>query len=177
VKRPVGLDENLPTSVFGEDAVYAMELLTGFFLLGAFALVYVGLVRYPLLDMLVPAVLFVIGFVMVGLFLREGRRERQKPNLRYLAAALLPWIAAALFFANGEVDHSAEIRYPTVVVETHYGSRIGGRRLIVRSWRSNHQLETIYLSAFEPFFFQGQKITIGVKSGALGVAWISSISR
>jgi len=125
----------------------------------------------------VPAVLFVVGFAMVGLFLREGRRERQKPNGRYLAAALLPWVAAALFFANGKMDRSAEIRYPTVVIETHYGSRIGGRRLIVRSWRSDHQSETIYLSAFAPFFFQGQQITIGVKSGALGVAWISSVSR
>jgi len=154
-----------------------MELLTCFFLLGASALVYVGLVRYPPLDVLVPAVLFVIGFAVVGLFLREGRRERQKPNVRYLATALLPWVAAALFFANGEMDRSAEIRYSTIVIETHYGSRIGGRRLIVRSWRSSHQSETIYVSAFAPFFFQGQQIAIGVKSGALGVAWISSISR
>jgi len=154
-----------------------MQLLTGFFLFGAFALVYAGFVRYPPLDLLVPVVLFVVGFAMVGLFLREGRRERQKPNVRHLAAGLLPWVAAALFFANGEMDRSAEIRYPTVIIETHYGSRIGGRRLIVRSWRSNHQSETIYLSAFAPFFFPGQQITIGVKSGALGVAWISSISR
>jgi len=154
-----------------------MELLTGFFLLGASALVYVGFVRYPPLDLLVPAVLFVIGFAMVGLFLREGRRERQKPNVRYLTAALLPWVAAALFFANGEMDRSAEIRYPTLVIETHYGSRIGGRRMLVRSWRSNHKSETIYLSAFTPFFFQGQQITIGIKSGVLGVAWVSSVSR
>lgn len=154
-----------------------MEFLTGFFLTGASALVYIGLVRYPLLDLFVPAILFVVGFAMVGLFLREARRERQNPNGRYLAAALLPWIAAALFFGNGELDRSAEIRYPTVVMETHYGSRIGGRRLIVRSWRPNHQSETIYLSAFAPFFFQGQQITIGVKSGALGVAWVSSVSR
>ena len=154
-----------------------MELLTVLFLLGASALVYVGLVRYPPLDLLAPALLFVVGFAMVALFLREGRRERQKPNVRHLAAGLLPWVAAALFFANGEMDRSAEIRYPTVIIETHYGSRIGGRRLIVRSWRSNHQSETIYLSAFAPFFFPGQQITIGVKSGALGVAWISSISR
>ena len=154
-----------------------MELLTVVFLFGAFALVYVGFVRYPPLDLLVPAVLFVIGFAMVGLFLREGRRERQKPNVRHVGAALLPWFAAALFFANGDIDRSAEIRYPTVVIETHYRSRIVGRRLIVRSWRSNHQSETIYLSAFAPFFFQGQRITIGVKSGALGVAWVSSISR
>jgi len=154
-----------------------MGLLTSFFLLGASALVYVGLVQYPPLDLLVPAVLFAVGFLMVGLFLREARRERQKPNVRHLTAALLPWIAAALFFANGEMDRSAEIRHPTVVIETHYGSRIGGRRLIVRSWRSNHQSETIYLSALAPFIFQGQQITIGVKSGALGVAWISSVSR
>ena len=154
-----------------------MQLLTGFFLLGAFALVYAGFVRYPLLDLAVPAVLFVIGFAMVGLFLREGRRERQKPNVRHLAAALVPWIAAALFFANGAMDRSAEIRHPAVILETHYGSRIGGRRLIVRSWRPNHDSETIYVSAFAPFFFQGQQITVGVKSGGLGIAWISSVSR
>jgi len=154
-----------------------MKLLTGFFLLGTSVLVYMGFVRYPPLDLFVPVLLFVVGFAMVGLFLREGRRERQRPTGRYLAAALLPWVAAALFFINGQMDRSAKIRYPTVVIETHYGSRIGGRRLIVRSWRADHQVETIYLSAFAPFIFQGQQITIGVKSGALGVAWISSVSR
>ncbi len=154
-----------------------MELLTILFLLGSFAVVYVGLVQYPPLDLLAPAILFVIGFAMVGLFLRQGRKERQKPTGRHITAALLPWVVAVLFFVNGEMDDSTEIRYPTVIIETHYGSRIGGRSLIVRSWRPNRQTETIYMSAFAPFYFPGRQITVGIKSGALGIPWIRSISR
>ncbi len=159
------------------NGIYAVDFLSGLSLFGAFAVVYAGLVRYPPVDMLAPAILFVIGFVMVSLFLRQARKEGERPSGRHFAAALLPWTIAVICSANGALDHSEETRHATVVVQTRYGSRIGGRRLIVRSWRPDHETETIYLSAFARFYFPGQQITIGVKSGALGVPWISSVSR
>lgn len=94
---------------------------------------------------------------------------------KYLSMSLLPWALAAFFILNGAFDNSNEIRYQTVVVESHYGR--GPTWVIVQSWRPDEATVTLYVSAWAPFFLQGQPITVGLKSGTLGITWISSISR
>lgn len=119
--------------------------------------------------------LFAVGFVMAALFLRGGRNANLTAG--YLVTALLPWLAAGWFFANGALDQSEEIRHQTVVVETRYSFRGLRDRLVVRSWRSGRANESIYVSALQPFFYRGESVTVCVKSGALGLPWISRVLR
>jgi hypothetical protein len=152
-----------------------VKILTPLFLLGSFTLAYFVFIRYPPVETTATMVLFVLGFFVLAIFFRQGRME--KVTARYILAALLPWVIAGFFFANAALDYSEETVHPTVVVQTYYGTRWQRKELIVRSWRSGRTTESVYVSSFQPFFYEGQHVAIGVKSGALGVSWISSISR
>jgi hypothetical protein len=94
--------------------------------------------------------------------------------------ALLPWLLAAALLANGAFDSSQDILHPTSVVRTVYGRR--GSRLIVQSWRPGKPTESLYLNRFflfghRGFYFPGQSVTVSTRSGALGMPWVSKISR
>ena len=152
-----------------------MKILQLVFLFGAFALLYSALRPYPPLSAdTVLVALFAICLTVGGiLFTADGD---EGVTAKYLLASLLPWLLAALFLANGALDDSNEIRYQTVVVDSHYG-RWTHDEVVVRSWRSGRTNESFYLSPIKRFFHHGEPITVGVKSGALGISWISSISR
>ena len=66
------------------------------------------------------------------------------------------------------------VRHQTVVLESHY---YGPTWVIVQSWRPGEATVTLWVSAWTAFFLRGEPVTVGVKSGALGITWISSISR
>ncbi|MGH9702218.1 MAG: hypothetical protein ACRD4K_02490, partial [Candidatus Acidiferrales bacterium] len=78
-------------------------------------------------------------------------------------------------------DHSTEIRHQTTVVSTDYG--LTWDRVVVNSWRPGHAHESLYIKtslffrSSPGFFLQGEPLSIGIRSGALGVPWISKISR
>lgn len=152
-----------------------MKILTPIFLVGCMPFVYIAFARYPPVDIVVVMALFAVGFVMAALFLRGGRNRNVRAA--YLVTALLPWLAAGWFLANGALDQSEEIRHQTVVVETRYSFRGLRDRLVVRSWRSGRTSEWIYVSALQPFFYRGESVTVCVKSGALGLPWISRVLR
>ena|SRR5579864_1260823 len=155
-----------------------MKIVTPVFLIGCIAIV-LAFSQYPLVDIVTTAALFAAGFIFIALLLHAGRNENV--SARYVLAAVLPWVIAGLLFANGALDNSEETRHPTTVVETSYASSyrsIGMRHsMVVQSWRPGRTTETVHVSAFQPFFHPGERITIGVKIGALGISWISSISR
>lgn len=95
-----------------------------------------------------------------------------------ILASLVPWFVAAAFFANGALDHSEEHRHRAVVIETRYSYRSSiFDNLVVRSWRQGRANEVIRVWAYQPFFYPGDFVTVGVRDGALGVPWISSFSR
>jgi len=154
-----------------------MEILPVIFLLGSFSLAYAAFIQYPPVDVGTTMAFFAVGFVIVALLLREGRKESNAVTATYLLAAFLPWVIAGLFFANGKLDHSEEIRHQTVVIERYYGSRWMRDEVVVRSWRVGRTRESVYVSALQAFFSDGERITIGVKAGTLGLPWVSSISR
>jgi hypothetical protein len=84
---------------------------------------------------------------------------------------------AGSFFANGALDPSQEIRHQTVVIKRTYGNRWMPDGLVVRSWRAGRMKESLYVGHFhQPFPHAGDYVTIGVKSGTLGIPWVSSIS-
>jgi hypothetical protein len=90
---------------------------------------------------------------------------------------LVPWLLAAVFLANGALDHSDETRYPTVVIATNYDWGIVKHSVTVRSWRAGQTSELIPLRLNQPFYDPKEKVSVGVKSGAFGIPWVNSFSR
>ena len=86
-----------------------------------------------------------------------------------------------MLFANGALDPSNEVRHSTVVLQSTYGR--SWTILDVRSWRPDRTKESIYIKTGFPwsrdpgFFFEGKPVAVGVRSGALGIEWVSSITR
>jgi hypothetical protein len=132
---------------------------------------------YPLVDsQRVFWSIFLPTFAAAAIFLRGASGKTVTPT--YFLAALVPWMLAGLFFANGALDHSAELHYPTVVVETRYSYRSGIRdTLVVRSWRPGRTTESVTVNAYQRFFYPGERVTVRVRTGALGLSWISGVSR
>ena len=149
---------------------------TRVFLVGCIALVYFANGPYPrLYDHGAFFWIFISGFLMLVHFLRNSSRNNSTP--KYLAA-LLPWLLASLFLANGLFDHSEEQRYSTVVLEMHFSYFSGIRDTIdVRSWRPGRTIESVYVRNKQGFFYPGERVTVGVRAGALGLSWISGVYR
>jgi hypothetical protein len=155
-----------------------MKKLTSIFLLGCIALLYFAFGPYPPLDSAGTFWgVFIPSFAVLAMILRDAREE-QRATLKHVFAALLPWIFALLFLGNGALDHSEERQYPTVVIETRYSYRSGMRdTLVVESWRPGRKTESLRVGSYQRFFYSGDRVTVGVKSGALGLPWITSVSR
>ena len=101
--------------------------------------------------------------------------------MRNLTPVFLIGAFAALYFAF--------IRYPLLDSGAALGLfavgflmgglffRSARNNLVVRSWRPGRTDESVYINSFAPFYFRGQTVTVGVRSGALGLPWISSVLR
>lgn len=157
-----------------------MKILHVIFLVGAFGLAYCVLSPYPLLGAGSALVFLLVVCLCDGsfLFLECGD---ESVSAKSLLASLLPWVLAATLLVNGAYDNSNEIRHPTVVVDTQYGR--AWTVVVVRSWRPDRTNESLYIKEGlnwprnPAFFHQGESVTVGVRSGALGFPWISSIYR
>ena len=150
-----------------------MKILRPGFIIGSGVLYYCVVAGYPLLDTGVYLVGLFILCIVVGIFVFSTTKNN-RITLKYLSMSLLPWALAAFFILNGALDNSSEVRHQTVVVESHY---YGPTWVIVQSWRPGEATLTLWVGGWTPFFLQGQPITVGVKSGSLGITWISNISR
>jgi hypothetical protein len=155
-----------------------MKRLIPIFLVGCMALLYFALGPYPPLDSTGAFwAIFIPCFAAVAMFLRNGKAEKSAAPKCALGASA-PWLFAVLFLANGALDHSEERRYSTVVVENRYSYWSGLRdTLVVRSWRPGRETESLRVNSYQRFFYPGDRVMVGVKSGALGLPWINSVSR
>lgn len=113
-----------------------------------------------------------------GVLFSAAQDESVTP--KYVACSVLPWLLAGLLLANGAADHSQEELHRAVVINSRYYLR-GLDIVYVQSWRSGKSNESLYLKrsmlfGANGFFLPGESVTVGVKSGALGMAWISRIS-
>ena len=157
-----------------------MKILHLIFLVGAFALAYCVLRPYPLLGAGTALVTLLVVCFCAGSIL-FGARKDESVTAKSLLASLLPWVLAGSLLVNGVYDVSNEILHPTAVVDTEYGR--AWTVVVVRSWRPGRTNESLYikeglnLPRNPQFFYQGEPVTVGVKSGALWISWISSISR
>jgi hypothetical protein len=157
-----------------------LRILRFVFLFGAFALAGGVMGPYQPLGTGTVMVASLIICICAGTIVFSADKD-ENVAARHLLACMVPWALAALLIANGAFDHSDEIRHQTVVVDTHYGR--SWDRVIVRSWRPGRTNETLYIrdTFFMPskfgFFLRGEPVTVGIRSGALGMPWISTISR
>ena len=151
-----------------------MKLLVPAFLIGCMAAVIATFLYPPFVDRMSLWALLLAAFIAIVLFLQSG--DRVAP--RYVVGALVPWVAAAGFLANGRLDTSAEIRHPTVVIEERYSYRSAVLdTLVVRSWRDGRTTESVPVHALQPFFNPGDRVSVGIRPGAFGLPWISSVTR
>lgn len=147
---------------------------------GSIALIYSILRPFPLLA--AGQALLSVLLICLSLGIILFRAEAGEPATgMYLLISLTPWLLLALSLANGAFDHSIETRHPTTVVSTDYG--LTWNKVVVNSWRAGRGHESLYIKTSllfrgsPGFFIQGEPLSIGIRSGALGVPWISNISR
>jgi hypothetical protein len=157
----------------------AKGILRMVFLAGVFALVLCVSRPYPLLDGGATTIWLLALCLCAGVILFGTPRDAAI-IARDVALAMLPWLLATALLANGAFDSSQEILHQTSVVRTVDGRR--GSRLIVQSWRPGKPTESLYLNRFflfghRGFYFPGQPVTVSTRSGALGMPWVSKISR
>jgi hypothetical protein len=156
-----------------------MKILHVVFLIGAFAALYSVFRPYALLTGGSMGLgVLVLCICSGGVLFSADQDESVGP--KYIACSVLPWLLAGLLLANGAADHSQEELHRTVVIDSRYYLR-GIDIVNVQSWRSGKSNESLYLKRSQlfvtsGFFLPGDRVTVGVKSGALGMAWISRIS-
>ena len=152
----------------------AMRSLQAIFLFGAFALIYCARAYPPLGANLLLVAVFATSLTVGGVLFSAGKD--QHVTAKYVFASVLPWLLAGLFLANVVLDRSKDIRNQTLVVESQYEIWTY-QNVVVQAWRRGRTTESFYLNGYKNFLLPGQHLTIGVKTGALGIPWISSIYR
>src|SRR5215471_6691832 len=150
------------------------------FPIGTIALAYLVVSPHQLLN----AVPILIGVIVFGL-IAGAAIFTAPPKLRtrpgHKLACLLPWILCAILVINWSNDRSPEIRHSAKVLETHYSS--GWDYLVVKSWRPGRDREVLFLKTWFtvqrhwPTVTCGDSVWVGVRSGALQLPWISSMSK
>ena len=156
-----------------------MRILRFLFILGVFPLEYCVVATHQVLHCGYTEIGALALFLCAAFVICSG--DRDGPGARHIFLSILPWLIAGLFVANWALDRSNEIRHDTTVVDLHFGK--SWNRVIVRSWRPGRSAEeiclknTIYFRRAPRFFVApGDPIAISIKSGALGLPWITKIS-
>jgi hypothetical protein len=91
----------------------------------------------------------------------------------------VPWILTAVLLANGRFDSSPPQRHQARVVGTFRSAGMAlTHRLVVPSWRSNHQWERVAVSAqLITAVRPRDTIEILVKPGLAGIAWVAGVEK
>jgi hypothetical protein len=175
------------TSVAAE-LVFRRRLIgrTAIFLVGSLAFPYVSQIYPPLdLDLMLVffGVLFFVALAIATILERRARQHKEIEALKRVYAGFipLPWILAAVLFANGRFDSQKSLAYhPTVVVGKYNMKGIvrGSRRLHVRSWRAGQKIEGLAVDADDFDRFQiGDTVMVATEPGAIGIPWYYGVYR
>jgi hypothetical protein len=159
---------------------------TAIFLVGSLAFPYVSQIYPPLdLDLMLVffGLLFFLALTLAVILERRARQHQEIEALKRVYAGFipLPWILAAVLFANGRFDSQKNMAYyPTSVVGKYNMKGIvrGSRRLHVRSWRAGQKVEGLAVDADDFDRFQiGDTVTVAVEPGAIGIPWYYGVYR
>jgi hypothetical protein len=156
-----------------------MKILHAVFLTGAFAALYSVFRPYAVLEGGSTGIAVLLLCICSGGVLFSAD-EDEHVSSKYIMCSLFPWLLASLLITNGIADHSHEVLHHTFVIESRYYLR-GIDIVNVQPWRSDRGKQSLYLKRSQlfgagAFFLPGDAVAIGVRSGALGIPWISSIS-
>ena len=162
-----------------EPHTLAKSMLRVAFLVGVLAVISGISWPYPLLSGQWMTVGMLLLCVCVGLVIFGVPRD-VGIAAKDLLLVFLPWFLAAALFANGAFDTSPETLHQTVILRTSYSRR--ARTLVVQSWRPGNSTESLsvsrgFFSHSGSSFSPGQSVTVGVRSGALGMPWVTRIAH
>jgi len=141
--------------------------------------------RYPALEL--DGILIFIGivfFLTLGLAIWVERRALRHTEVEalkriYYGLIPVPWLLAALLFANGALDRSApEMQIARVISKFSMPGPVPSRRLVVASWRADHRFERIPVDRgrFDSVS-AGDFIAVEVGGGLVGIPWVEGVSR
>lgn len=142
---------------------------------------------YPPLDIDLMLVffggIFALALTMAVILDRRarGRQEIEVLKRIYYGFIPLPWILAATLIVNGRLDSQKNVVYHPSVVESRYYMRgvvRGSRRLFVKGWRVDQKIERLAVDSDDfDRFHEGDRVSVGVAPGALGVPWLYGVYR
>lgn len=159
---------------------------TVFFLAGSLLFPYITQIYPPLdLDLMLVffGVLFFMALAIAVLLDRRARRHQEIEILKRIYAGFipLPWILAFAIFLNGRLDSPTKLVYVPERVEGKFlmkGLVRGTRRLVVRSWRPEQQVERLPVDPDDYERFKvGDQIEVAVQPGVLGIPWVYGVYR
>ena len=159
---------------------------TAFFLVGALAFPYVSQIFPPLdLDLMLVffGVIFFLALTIAVLLESRARQHKEVEVLKRIYSGFipLPWILAALLFANGKFDSQKHIEYQPATVVGKFNMKgivRGSRRLNVRTAGQGQILERLAVDADDFDRFQeGDTVTVAVEPGAVGIPWYYGVYR
>ena len=159
---------------------------TAVFLAGSLVFPYVTNVYPPLdIDLMLVffGVIFALALTLAVILDRRARARQEIEVLKrlYYGFIPLPWILAATLFVNGKLDSQKNVVYHPTVVESRYYMRgvvRGSRRLFVKGWRLDQKIERLAVDSDDfDRFHEGDRVSVGVAPGALGVPWLFGVYR
>jgi hypothetical protein len=168
----------IESSNIPERGATAKPVLRMVFLLGVGALLVFIRYPYPLLSGQMTTFGLLALCVCAAVILMRAPRDMDVVG-KDVVVAVLPWLLSGVLFLNGAMDSSREVLHRATVVRTSYGRR--GRTVTVRSWRAGNATESVYVSSGffsrTGFYYPGQTVAIGTRSGALGMPWVTRVTK
>ncbi len=161
-----------------------LMLRTAWFLVGA-VLFLPASQLFPPLEL--DAILIFIGvmfFLVLGLGVWVERRARHHLEVEalkrvYFGFVPVPWLLAALLFANGKFDTAQPTRQVAKVVgKFSMPGVLRSNRLVVTSWREGQRFERVPVDRNDYDRFQrGDSVLVHVQHGLAGIPWIYGVYR
>ncbi len=157
---------------------------TAWFLLGAVAFLPASQVFPPLeLD----AILIFVGilfFSVLGLGFWIDQRARRHAEVElfkrvYFGFVPVPWLLAALLFANGKLDTTPRVQQEALVVSKFsMPGVLRSNRLVVTSWRGGQRFERVPVDRDDLNRFQpGDRVVVQIQEGVVGIPWVYAVYR